>query len=139
MDSRAAAELVDLFEPYVAFPELYKNNFMTWHYITQGWSNYPGYVDYVKPATPLTMEEFEGYRTKWWSTPLFTSSTHLFNQLLGWILRGQITKLESNQWDLDDWNPEKMSNTFKQPLEICKILHALLHGSSTGAGWERID
>ena len=137
--SHTALEIKDIFEPYVSFPELYRDNFMTWHFITQGWNNYDSYVDYVKPDQPLSPDEFEVYRKAWWSSPLFVGGNHLFNQLLGCILRAQIVKLESNQWDFHDWDTEKMTREFKRPRTICEILYALLHGSFKGPEWTRID
>jgi hypothetical protein len=127
-----AAQIMDVFEPYVTFPELYRRNFMTWHYITQGWNNYQGYRDYVKPGTPLSKDEFERYNQEWYGSEN-RGGNHLFNQLLGWILRAQIEKL--NLYDQDLSSIELTGKTGR-PLFICEILYSLLHPEKfRGPGW----
>jgi hypothetical protein len=130
-----ATQIRDVFEPYVTFPELYKENFLTWHFITQGWNNYYSYIDYVKPKTPLSREEFERYHNAW-SVAENTGGNHLFNQLLGCILRAQIEKL--NMWN-QDFSPLELKGKTQRPLVICEILYGLLHPERfEGPGWATV-
>lgn len=132
-----AGQMRDVFEPYVTFPKLYTRNFMTWHYITQGWNNYQSYCDYVKPDTPLSKDEFEKYHAEWFGV-YNTGGNHLFNRILGWIIRAQFEKTSSYLKE-QDFSPLELKGKTQRPLVICQILYDLLHPERfTGPEWVRV-